>query len=139
MNLKEAKTVCRNYLKTKYTDRDLVRGLEHARRGLLVHYSCCCFAGVSAQAGELRASYDDPAPAGHVDHECEAGTWASVAYNLLADGWSHHYSGIGAMNRAEDALRQRRIIPMFLAEIRRRGIERNAKEGIVYDGEAQFI
>ena len=42
MKFKEAKVIVRNYLQTAYTDRDLVRALDHARAGKLAFRSCCC-------------------------------------------------------------------------------------------------
>ena len=113
MEFKEAKRVVRAYLRSAYTDRYLVLALDYARAGKLEYYSCCCFAGIPNamhEGGKLRNDLERTWT--HHVLNCQEELDASNAYCCLRlDGPS---------TRTEDPARRRILIPMILAEIRRR-------------------
>lgn len=111
MTFREAKASCRAYLRERYSNANLVEALERARAGTLwwshIRYEgqCMCFSGIVDPEGfgALLVSLSMRS----TERYFEAYD-ASLAYFCLAP------------NTNNDPLRQRIIIPLILAEIRRR-------------------
>lgn len=106
MTFREAKGHIRAYLQSAYSDEKLCALLCHARDGKLVFHSCCCLAGVADANHNLRG-YEDREWGGHVTiFGMDKNKWAvSESYEVIAP---------------DDARRRRILIPMILAEVRRR-------------------
>lgn len=115
MTFKNAKQILYRWMRNQYTDERLAMLLDHARSGQLQYTSCCCFIGiVTADHFPLRRglSTDDGAiPHYFRAHEIRGAKRAELAFWRLAP------------NRQDDQ-RRRILIPMILAEIRRRRLER---------------
>lgn len=114
---KKYKGIVRNYLQTAYSDKNLAQILDHARAGKLAYYSCCCFAGIPTAdhaSGELYETFT-------MGHSVSDGN--SISYDITAS-CAYYYLGRDKYHdlysRENDPLRRRTIIPMILAEIRRR-------------------
>lgn len=122
-DLKKRKAVLRDWMRENYTDAKLVELLDHARSGQLAFYSCCCFIGIPTADHELRPSSAVGAEHARQPHYAMAARLpyaadAEEAYRLLSP-----YVNAGSpldYYRNSDPLRRARIIPMILAEIRRR-------------------
>lgn len=118
-NLKRNKQTIRAFMREHYTDAKLVELLGHARSGQLGYGSCCCLIGIPNATHELQDAsgimllqergvdtthYNR---AKRVEGACEA---ESAFYKLPAD----------PRDPNSDEHRRRRLIPIILAEIRRR-------------------
>jgi hypothetical protein len=122
--MKEFKRHIRAFMQLAYTDERLTWLLAHARSGKLSYHSCCCFVGIVTATHKLRGAYalrlGDPS----VDHYelaklkwGSAASWAELGFLGLGNPRGFRLSmGDGD----DDARRRRVIIPMILAEQRRR-------------------
>jgi hypothetical protein len=108
MNLREVKQVIRAYMRSHYSDQNLADALCHARDGKLTHNSCCCFVGLPSADHALRVAGEKFG--GHLGFDANSDP-ASLAFCFLAGS---------ALGRSADVTRRRRLIPMLLAEMRRR-------------------
>jgi len=127
--LREQKQILRAFMQQRhadgeyiYTDERLTWLLAHARSGRLHFNSCCCFIGIVTADHSLRAGFDG---CGTSNHYTEArllpgAVDAERAFNRL--GLCQHDLREETQGRA----RLYRIIPMVLAEMRRRGRARQA-------------
>lgn len=120
MNIKEAKPYLRAFMRANYSDERLAWLLAHARSGKLAYNSCCCFIGVATADHALRDLLSTGLGA-HLAYarELPGSACAELAYA--------HLSGCEDIATA-DAERQRIIIPMILAEMRRRERSRAAAD-----------
>jgi hypothetical protein len=121
--LRQNKATIRAFMRANYTDGKLIELLEHARSGKLAFYSCCCFIGVPTADHELQPSSIVGAQHSREKHYGKAvmlpgAKVAEEAYRLLSP-YAHDGSPIDYY-RESDPLRRRILIPMILAEIRRR-------------------
>lgn len=117
------KRVIREYLRLRYTDNDLVKALDHARTGLLSFNSCCCFVGLR-NADHPRGVLMGEMPLAEVIHSHYAlsksdpiDSNAEIAFKYLGDRYC------GLLGPQNNPIRRRILIPMLLAEIRRRAKE----------------
>lgn len=117
MNFKEAKSIVRNYLRSTYTDRDLVRALDHARELRLAYDSCCCFAGIPGAGAELHGARGANFPP-RMFKPCSAFYFRT--HREESDLASDAYFYLAPFGGGDDANRRRILIPMILAEMRRR-------------------
>ena len=109
MTLREAKQHIRAYLQTAYSDEKLCQLLAHAQSGKLSFFSCCCLVGIPSADHALQGLGEYGSHYSSNDYAAEQG----FAH------FGHHVERTGDY-RTTDALRRRRIIPIVLAEIRRR-------------------
>ena len=116
MRFKEAKSVVRRYLREVYTDRDLVRALDHARAGKLAYNSCCCFAGCPG-AGERLHGDRNTMSGSEFFGPCSSFDFR--AFRNDSQLASDAYCDLVSVD-AGDPERRRILIPMILSEIRRR-------------------
>ena len=117
---KRVKQTLRNFMREHYTDAKLVELLQHARSGLLTFDSCCCFIGIPTADHELRGM--TVGTRYHGLHCLEARRSLRGA-DAAEDAFLHlaHDEGYGSRGSEEDdPIRIRRLIPIILAEIRRR-------------------
>jgi hypothetical protein len=122
MTHKEAKSYIRAFMQAHYTDERLSWLLAHARSGKLAYNSCCCFIGIPtsphALVGERKGAdwsnllrrmvEENPDQVNHHQGSRQwlGGRQAELAYcSLVKDG---------------DERGRRILIPMILAEMRRR-------------------
>jgi hypothetical protein len=119
MTIQEAKHHVRSFLQDHYTDKKLAQGLDHLRAGDFRFVSCCCFVGIATakhQKHQLRG-YCDQATWNNAHYkkakELPGGEMAEQAAVVLSRPHRNPYA-------IDDARLTRRLIPMFLAEIRRR-------------------
>lgn len=117
-DLRATKTILRNFLQRRYTDERLTMLLDHARAGRLRYNSCCCFVGVVTARHRLQSA---GIAGDHGVYFCEIplGQETSDAYFDLGYRSPYHYT---------EKTRIRRIIPMILAEIRRRSRLNDSQE-----------
>lgn len=115
--LKQCKRAIRVFLRTAYTDERLAWLMAHARSGRLVYYSCCCLVGVTTAEHPL-AGKVSPAELQGSGHYALARTLFGAPEAERA----FYHLGLIAKRRSlsSDELRRRRLIPMVLAEQRRR-------------------
>lgn len=109
--LKQNKAIIRDWMAANYTDAKLVELLDHARAGKLAFLSCCCFIGIPTATHELQEENMLVLPDVPIDHYYKA---ENLPGSKAAEK-SYHGLAIG-----DDPLRRRILIPMVLAEIRRR-------------------
>jgi len=115
--LKLCKRAIRVFLRTAYTDERLAWLLAHARSGRLVYYSCCCLVGVTTAEHPL-AGRISPVELRNSGHYALARTLLGASE---AERDFYHLGLIAKQGRlSSDELRRRRLIPMVLAEQRRR-------------------
>ena len=116
--LKRNKQIIRNFMREHYTDERLAMLLAHAQSGRLSILSCCCFLGIPTANHALQGATD-----WEDTHYEEAvmrfGRKAEMAFNDLYVGASPEDL---KWNIGE--VRNRRLIPIIKAEIRRRDRER---------------
>lgn len=112
--LKKNKAILRRFMREHYSDARLVQLLDHARSGKLAYYSCCCFIGVVTATHELREEY--------AANEGTFGEHIRVARELSgANAAEGSFLTLGQCGlRSGDDIRRRILIPMILAELRRR-------------------
>jgi hypothetical protein len=126
--LKKAKQTVRAFLALHYTDERLAWLLAHARSGLLAFHSCCCLIGVPTADHALRAAASEIHPCNSGQRhlfgarKLELAREAEDAFELLG------LVGLRS-SRVGDAARRRRVIPVILAEMRRRARARAAARG----------
>jgi len=115
----ENKQLIRTHLRENFDDSGLLRLLDHARNGKLSYLSCCCLKGACTadhKDGQLRGMTVNY----YVAHYKKANNIPSAAAAAPA------YMEIREGNIKEEKLEQRDergrriLIPMILAEIRRR-------------------
>ena len=109
--LRHSKRVIRGYLQTQYSDTNLTEILDHARSGGLAHYSCCCVAGLPFRQHAGLSGIETMLNHEPLYLDVLNGAAVSLAFSWLAGA---------EVIPDPDALRRLRIIPMVLAEIRRR-------------------
>jgi hypothetical protein len=104
---KLAKRILRQFLMAHYSDSDLVFLLDSARIGTLEYASCCCFIGIPTRDASQNLMGVAHLPL-HLDIS-----------RLLFDDAYEAEMAFKVLGRT-DVERRRRIIPVVLAEIRRR-------------------
>ena len=123
MEFREAKQVIRDFMRTHYTDERLAMLLAHAQNGQLAFNSCCCFVGVTSAQHKLISTWPVFVGGVYVSHGgptytgIAGGREASIAYRCLMHGTQ---TGSFAGLDRNDPQRQRILIPMIKAEMRRR-------------------
>lgn len=126
--LKEAKRAIRAFW-PNYSDERLAWLLAHARSGRLSYFSCCCFIGVATADHALRGDTEfwQIARASHYTtaEELPGAAHAEEAFAYLSDY---------ADGDIDVAKGRRRIIPMILAEMRRRDRLRATELPLSVDG-----
>jgi hypothetical protein len=117
--LKQCKRAIRIFLRTAYTDERLTWLLAHARSGKLSYQSCCCLVGaVTADhplTGRVSARQIARSPhyaAARMFMGAREAEWAFYQLGFIRRPWRF----------ASDEFRRRRLVPMLLAEIRRRAL-----------------
>lgn len=117
--LRHDKAIIRSYMRERYTDARLVMLLDHARSGKLAYRSCCCFIGITTADHELRGFMpfnpdliEQEYPGLH-QHYQDALARIDEEDN---DNPENAYHRLGET----DAMRICRLVPMILAEIKRR-------------------
>ncbi len=115
------KATIRSFMRAHYTDAKLIQLLDHARGGRFSFYSCCCFIGIPTADHELKGHIRQSASTGEVH---AAGPHYGKAFELdgaMAAEQSAFYLSVPRGGIASNQkLLSARIIPMVLAEIRRR-------------------
>lgn len=116
IRLKEAKRAIRRYLTSAYSDDRLAWLLAHARHGRLSYQSCCCLIGAATSDHALR---------GRTSLKDASSPHYIVARQFVgAQEAERGYYSLGVIGKpwrlTQDELRRRRVIPMLLAEMRRR-------------------
>jgi hypothetical protein len=142
-NKNKIKGHIRDFLRLAYTDERLAWLLAHAREGKLSYHSCCCFVGIPTADHALRGvnvitrSTDLNADQGsrHYGRAKETfqdAHWAEWAFANLATSQTMHRTMLAMTKDLHDtdAKRRRIIIPMVLAEMRRRERSRGAVDMI---------
>ena len=123
MNFKKAKKICRDFLRTNYSDERLAMLLAHAQSGKLAYNSCCCLVGVSTAKHALRSDWSMVRADHHgVTHGMlPGGKRVSDAYMRLKHDYLplKPYHEEGGLDEY-DPQRQRILIPMIRAEMKRR-------------------
>lgn len=123
-HLRKQKGAIRQYLRTAYTDERLAWLLAHARSGKLMYQSCCCLIGVATADHSLQSKADVNQPsAAHyrIARKFVGAREAEQAY------WEMGYRGESRALQSNDEIRQRRLIPMILSEMRQRAHARAAR------------
>lgn len=112
------KQAIRTFMRERYTDERLAWLLAHARSGKLSFHSCCCFVGITTSDHTL---------VGAVGLEGLHYERMKFDVDLTTDAAEYAFRRLGATTlptwadyRQHDALRRRIIIPMILAEMKRR-------------------
>jgi len=115
--LKQCKRAIRIFLRTAYTDERLTWMLAHARSGKLSYQSCCCLVGAvtadHALMGKISARQIAKSrhyAAARMFMGAREAEWAFYKLGLIRRPW----------RLSSDEFRRRRVIPMLLAELRRR-------------------
>ena len=117
------KQAVRQFLRTAYTDERLAWLLAHARSGKLAYRSCCCLVGVVTAPHALQEEsriFDSIHPHYLMAKRLPGAQEAERAYCALG------YLGNSWLSSPREGLRRRRLIPLILAEIRRREGEHQA-------------
>lgn len=118
--LKAYKQEIRKFMHEQYTDERLVLLLDHARTGHLSYESCCCFVGISNADHALRTDrLFDVRGSHYMNLPMAVRAPADLAYFRLADHMNMN-TYYRRYSRDSDVVRRRIIIPMILAELRRR-------------------
>lgn len=106
--LKKDKQTLRQFMREQYTDGRLVQLLDMARGGQLKFMSCCCFIGIVTENHHA----DQTLSGGHLAaaRRIPGAVEAEDAFMYLSERWFQ-----------SDVTRRKLIIPMVLAELRRRG------------------
>jgi hypothetical protein len=118
---KRKKEAIRNFLRLHYSDEKLAALLAHARDGKLVYRSCCCILGAATADHALQSGYPRyPVKADHYGVACDlkGANSAEAAYGNLEGNYS------GMDDEDADPIRRRILIPMILAEFKRRAAVR---------------
>lgn len=113
--IRELKKPIRAFMQAQYTDERLAQLLCHARDGKLSYASCCCFIGVSTADHALQSWQEDPdvaQPHIRVARSLPLAHVAEVAFRDLVKTWW--------IEGDSDLCRQRILIPMIRAEMKRR-------------------
>lgn len=115
--LREYKKTLRDYMRRYYTEANLVDLLDHARSGGLAYNSCCCFIGLPSRDHDGFAGHNERLGSGYhgalyAKSEIPTAAFAEFAFLKL----SHRNWTIDE----DDSYRQRLLIPMILAELKRR-------------------
>jgi hypothetical protein len=105
----ERKSCIRSFMREHYTDERLVWLLAHARSGKLSYFSCCCFIGIPTADHANHALRTVFPPGSHLE-----GSWR------LAGATDADFAFLDLANT--DKGRRVALIPMILAEIKRRGL-----------------
>lgn len=122
--LRKQKNAIRQYLRTAYTDERLAWLLAHARSGKLAYQSCCCLIGIATADHALQAKADvnqPPSTHYHMARKFVGAREAEQAY------WEMGYRGESRSLQSSDGIRQRRLIPMILSEMRQRAYVRKLR------------
>lgn len=110
------KQAIRSFMQNHYTDERLCQLLAHARDGKLNYVSCCCFIGVHNAPHSLQDRFTFGSSKHFLDaYSLPGGLEANNAYDLLT-------------HKKDDSQRQRILIPMIRAEMKRREVLRYKKE-----------
>lgn len=128
--LREHKQNIRSFMQKQYSDEKLAQLLDHARSGQLSYWSCCCFIGRvnsnhEPQGMNLHILLDIlPREIGMSNHLVEARMYndaslAEQAFSVIGKFKGYDFKNREHVDRS-DAKRRRIIIPMILAEIKRR-------------------
>ena len=125
--LKKAKQTIRAFLAAHYSDERLAWLLAHARARALSYHSCCCLIGVATADHALRPHLQTDAI-----HPCNPESSHLFAARTLSfaavaeDGFEAlgYVATVDAPGgeawKRQDEIRRRRVVPIILAEIRRR-------------------
>lgn len=117
IQFRSRKRAIRQFLRAAYTDERLAWLLAHARSGKLTYQSCCCLIGTATADHPLRTKTDVNQPVAQHYHLARRFIGAREAEQAY---WEMGYSGASRAVQSSDELRRRRLIPMILAEMRRR-------------------
>lgn len=112
-DLRKNKGIIRDFMRAQYSDDRLVQLLDHARAGLLAYASCCCFAAIPTADHALKGRMPD-ADWNILAHSSHLGAGWKLQNATKAD-WAFMY-----LSPNRDEGRRNRLIPMILAEIKRR-------------------
>lgn len=109
-------------MQAHYSDQQLASLLAHARDGKLAFDSCCCFIGQPTADHALRSDFrvcDEGSPHYMAAKSLLGANTAELAYMFLSGEFTEdiHEASL-------DAKRRRILIPMVLAEMRRRAAVR---------------
>jgi hypothetical protein len=109
---RKRKATLRKFMRDHYSDERLSWLLEYARSGELRFYSCCCFIGIPTANHALQSGVAHLKAAYELDGADEAETAFKKIYKPTTIPYSR------------DSGRQRILIPMVRAEIKRRELVR---------------
>lgn len=117
--LRQHKQILRRALREHFPDAKLTQLVDHARSGKLAYTTCCCFVGILTadhKDGQLRGTLSRIPDKGHLDEARRllGRPWVDIEHAFCQLGYLR-----GAPRRVND-VRRRRIIPIILAEIKRR-------------------
>lgn len=124
MTHRRKKEAIRNFMQAHYSDQQLASLLAHARDGKLSFDSCCCFIGQPTADHALRSDFrlwgdGSGSPHYRVAKDLPGAHSAELAYLWLCGENTEFVD-----DAADDAKRRRILIPMVLAEMRRRAAVR---------------
>jgi len=117
IELREKKRAIRQYLRSAYSDERLTWLLAHARSGKLMYQSCCCLIGAATADHTLQGKADVNQPEAAHYHLAKKFIGAREAEQAY---WELGYRGQPRSLLSNDEVRRHRLIPMILAEMRRR-------------------
>lgn len=110
-----------------YTDERLTMLLAHTQDGKLSFWSCCCFAGIPSAVHALRGKMET------ITQSFRDGHSSGGASDPLWVAMSGEFCGLAR----EDAERRAKLIPLILAEMKRREALKPEVGFINNDTEAQ--
>lgn len=106
-------------MRLHYSDQQLAALLAHARDGKLAYQSCCCFISIPTADHALRSelNFGKVIGTGHyqIAMELSGANSAEAAFLYLGEHVVIHDDW-----KSDDKVRRRILIPMVLAEMRRR-------------------
>lgn len=128
--LRKNKGIIRDFLKTAYSDIALIKVLDHSRNGGMSYYSCCCLIGAATADFPLHKMNCGGLGGPHPDSSlADLAHWKVARALPNARGAEMAFQEIGS-----DELRRTRLIPLILAEIRRRRLATDQPSPIEAEG-----
>lgn len=121
MNLKEAKGHVRDFLQKQYSDENLVKLLDHCRAGKFQFASCCCFVGIVTADHELMSEENYYHSCGHyLKAQHLVGALDGERGARVLGFTKEEIRSKQPMGYGDNQLRTRLLIPLAMAEIKRR-------------------